>query len=80
VVTVYPNPADQWITINVEPRQPALFTIELISQAGQLVYSENIKQNQPFTHRVDVSKFVQGVYLLRVSSDGEWVTVKVIIQ
>ncbi|MDY0201970.1 MAG: T9SS type A sorting domain-containing protein, partial [Tenuifilaceae bacterium] len=80
VVTVYPNPADQWITINVEPRQPALFTVELISQAGQVVYSKNITQNQPFTHRVDVNKFTPGVYLLRVSSGGEWVTVKVVIQ
>ncbi|MFA5649229.1 MAG: T9SS type A sorting domain-containing protein [Bacteroidales bacterium] len=80
VVTVYPNPADQWITINIEPKLPALFTIELISQAGQVVYSKNITQNQPFTHRVDVNKFTPGVYLLRVSSGGEWVTVKVVIQ
>jgi len=80
VVTVFPNPADQWITVRVEPRSPAKFVIELISPSGQRVYSHNLEQNQQFDHRIDVNSFASGVYILRVSSGGKWITVRLVIQ
>ena len=80
VVTVFPNPADQWITVRVEPRSPAKFVIELISPSGQRVYSHSLEQNQQFDHRIDVNSFASGVYILRVSSGGKWITVRLVIQ
>ncbi|MDD3568480.1 MAG: T9SS type A sorting domain-containing protein, partial [Bacteroidales bacterium] len=80
VVTVFPNPSDQWITVRVEPRSPAKFVIELISPSGQRVYSHSIEQNQQFDHRIDVNSFASGVYILRVSSGGKWITVRLVIQ
>ena len=79
IVTVFPNPADQWITVNIEPKQPALFAIELVSPSGQKVYSHTMEQDQSFTHRIDVTHYAPGVYILRVSSGGEWITVKLVL-
>lgn len=80
VVTVFPNPADQWITVRVEPQTPAKYVIELISPSGQRVYSYSTEQAQQFDHRIDVNNFASGVYILRVSSGGGWITVRLVIQ
>lgn len=80
VVSVFPNPADQWITVNIEAKVLAKFRIELISPSGQKVYSHTTEQNQSFTHRIDVTQFASGVYILRVLSGEEWIIVRLVIQ
>ncbi|MDX9848572.1 MAG: T9SS type A sorting domain-containing protein [Tenuifilaceae bacterium] len=80
VVSVFPNPANSYISVEIQPQKPATFAIELISPSGQRVYSKSLTKDQPFTHQVDVSGFTAGLYLLRVSSGGLWISVKLVIQ
>ncbi len=80
VVSVFPNPADQWISVSVEAEVRAKFIIELVSPSGQKVYSHTTEQNQSFTHRIDVTPFASGVYIIRVLSGDEWITVRLAIQ
>ncbi len=80
VVSVFPNPANSFISVDIQPQKPANFVVELISPSGQRVYSKSLSKDQPFTHQVDVSGFTPGMYLLRVSSGGQWISVKLVIQ
>jgi hypothetical protein len=73
-VRVYPNPADDWITIESEALQSAtLFTL-----TGQQLLHEPIQSGSA---RLNVSALVPGLYLLQLrSADGSTLTRKLEIK
>ncbi|MCA1762672.1 MAG: T9SS type A sorting domain-containing protein [Flavobacteriales bacterium] len=63
-VNVYPNPAQSFVSIDTDAR---ISELEVFNITGQLVIREvNIPK------RFDVSQLNQGVYLLRVKVDEQW--------
>jgi endonuclease I len=74
-VAVYPNPSNNQ-KINIET-EISLDTIELINLNGQLVQKINKPQFTNNTYSLD--NLPQGFYLLRLSSENQSVTKKVII-
>jgi hypothetical protein len=79
VVSVYPNPASQWISVDVETVKPTDITIELIAPNGVRV--ERIKElsNGMLNQKIDISQFSPGIYLLRVIDGSKYITLKVAI-
>ena len=67
---IYPNPASNSISINVQPRL-TLQTVELFDAKGRLVLSENHSE-------VDVSALGSGMYLVKVHADRRIYTSKLI--
>jgi hypothetical protein len=80
IVSVFPNPVKDRLTVEIQPRIPGEFNIELLSPLGQRVYQRKRYSDQIFTHEIDVSSFPPGMHILRVAIDGKWVMVKVIIE
>jgi len=69
-VKVYPNPANDNITIETNLNTEQRF--EIINMVGQTVYANNIRK----IAIVNTSAFANGVYILKLSSDKETVVKK----
>lgn len=71
---VYPNPANEIITINGEIQGAR---IELVNILGQTIYQERATNG---TETFGISSFADGTYFVRISTDTEQVTKKLVIQ
>lgn len=73
-ISVYPNPADNWLRIELPTDAPAKYQLTQIS--GQQVVSGIIQT----TSTIDTSNLPSGVYLLEVSTDQGRAVNRVVIQ
>ncbi|MDD2550326.1 MAG: T9SS type A sorting domain-containing protein [Bacteroidales bacterium] len=78
-IKVYPNPVRDILTVEVDAIENNKFNVEVISPIGQKVHHEIIDTYQKSTAEINVQHYSPGIYLLRVSSQGKWITLKVII-
>ncbi|MFH0756168.1 MAG: T9SS type A sorting domain-containing protein [Bacteroidota bacterium] len=72
-ISIYPNPANDLLTIETEKSGP--HSIEITSLNGQLVYSATMEGD---THRIDMTPFSKGAYIIRIMSEETVTTRKVI--
>lgn len=79
-LSVYPNPSDGNMTINLEPNQNALLEKILVFDInGKLVYSENIN-NQSSTYDIKIGTIETGSYMLQLFFTNRVVNKKLIIK
>ncbi len=71
---VYPNPASNSISIEVEKDYTDL-TIEIIDETGRGVYSRNNLENP-----ISLDNFVTGIYFVRLQIDGNVTTKKIVVE
>ncbi len=72
VLTVYPNPANDYIQI--EKNNSESCTIELMDVTGKIIKRELINE---MNHRIVTNELSNGIYLLRLSMNGEAFTRRV---
>jgi len=77
VVRIYPNPATNIITINIENSINDASTLYIYNALGDLVKIENIKQNQP---QFNIADLCNGIYMVIVKSQEFTVNQKLLIQ
>ena len=63
--TLYPNPANNFITINMEASNKAI-AVKVYSVAGSVVFSEKINNNAASQITVNTSEFNKGIYAVEV--------------
>lgn len=68
VAKVYPNPTSGMVVINLDG-QTGSSTIKIFNLDGSLLYSEQIYN--PGIHRVNLSGYEIGTYLLQVDNDSQ---------
>jgi hypothetical protein len=68
LIQLYPNPASDIITLNIDNTNNADMTLNIYNAIGSLVKSEMLKQNQQHINIGDLSK---GIYMLEIKSK-EW--------
>jgi hypothetical protein len=73
---VYPNPTSGFVTIQ-NKNNTNLKNVEIYNSAGQLIQKFNLNNNTK-NASLDMSQLVNGTYVLKVVSDTESNTVKVI--
>jgi hypothetical protein len=72
-VTIYPNPVKNSLTLKFENTD--IQNINIIDSTGKVVFSKN--NFDVNSENVNVSNFVQGVYLLKYQQkDGVWGSIK----
>ena len=64
-ISIYPNPS--YGHLNIETLASGWYTIEIVSQSGQLIYSDRIEGPR---HQVDLSNLQKGIYIIRLRSDN----------
>jgi len=73
IVKIYPNPANDLLTI--ETGQPGQHFIEITSLNGQLLYNDRMEGP---THQIDLSSFQKGLYFITIKSRDYVRTEKII--
>jgi len=72
-IGLHPNPVNDYLNLNLNMREPAQTSIEIMNTLGQVVYSEGQTNLQSGANRFefDVSGFANGLYFLVVrAGDG----------
>lgn len=78
---IYPNPNAGKFVFTAADQHCASMTIELVTVEGQVILSDkhsNVQGN--FTQEIDLNDFANGVYILRVTTDGAVYTNRVVKQ
>lgn len=73
-LVIFPNPATDFIYIEMPDYSGQISLLEIYSSDGILISSEKIKDKTS----VNVKGFNSGIYYLRISSDNEMITKKII--
>jgi pectin methylesterase-like acyl-CoA thioesterase len=82
-IQVYPIPASDLLNVQFTLRKGVQYRLELYDLRGVLVQSLDkgyAADNTVYTHAFDVSRLSAGIYVLRVTTNSEIITKKVVIQ
>ena len=80
-MTIYPNPNAGQFTFTALDQDSKEMTIEIVTVEGQVMMSDkhyNVQGN--FTQEINLNDFANGVYIMRVTTDGSVYTNRVIKQ
>jgi hypothetical protein len=79
IFNVYPNPTNGLITIDLTNMEnPGPLQIEIFSMQNQKLYVQRLASSQ--THTISLSDTPNGIYLLRMRSNGQVASVKIVKQ
>ncbi|MEL6844049.1 MAG: YHYH protein [Bacteroidota bacterium] len=77
-ITVFPNPASDLLAIQINDLVSEDFTVELLDINGRLVRKTTIKRGSTIAY-FDTESIYSGAYLVRISSQNQSVSKKVIV-
>ncbi|MGB4848388.1 MAG: T9SS type A sorting domain-containing protein, partial [Saprospiraceae bacterium] len=80
-VLLYPNPTHGELFIRANNRESGPIDLQLFDLRGQLLYSTKLEENEinDGTLRMDIRGWAKGMYLLKLSADGQTEMLKVIL-
>lgn len=69
-ISVYPNPAEDWVNLSIKESKEKKYTIEIYNINGKLIYVENINCDSGgnLQKTIDISSFQKGVYIMKATS------------
>lgn len=78
-IKIDPNPASDVIVISglIHGNN---YKLSILNSLGMLIFNKNIENDTNQKFRLDISGLVDGVYYLRLESDGKLCSIKVIVQ
>ena len=79
-LSVFPNPTNGIVTLQIETEQAAKANIQIISMRGEVIYERQNINTLGFNEQFDLSKYAKGIYYLRLISDEESVVKKIILR
>ena len=71
----YPNPADDFINLNIIPENHEHISIEIINTNGQLLLKTEFTDN---SKKIDISGYSKGIYLIKIISNNSVKTDRII--
>ncbi|MBT7994768.1 MAG: PKD domain-containing protein [Bacteroidetes bacterium] len=77
---VYPIPADQILTIEINKPSSTKYTINILSAVGQIVYTDVFSDYPYMSKKVYVNQFAKGMYFVQLQSADEIITKQIIIK
>lgn len=66
--SIYPNPAKDVLYVSPKTQLPENTLITVIDMQGRVIIEDKISQNNNAVVRLDVSRFSQGVYLVKINN------------
>ena len=73
-VKVYPNPFNAKVSIEIPQSQNN--TLQIVSSVGQILYTENVST----VTTLDLTRFDNGMYLIRIVTDNGTVITKTLVK
>ncbi len=68
LLKIYPNPASEFVTVDISQLAGNEIVMELVDNSGKKVFSEKLVKNEKGTASVDLNKIEKGVYFIRIRS------------
>jgi len=68
LVSAYPNPAKDYLTLNISDSNPSVFSFQLYGMDGRILLNEKITESLTI---IPVSNFVTATYFLKVTRDSQ---------
>lgn len=78
-IRIYPNPANDVIVIS-GLKQGSNYELSIFNSLGTLVVNKMIENDTNLKVRLDISGLLDGIYYLRLESNGKLFSIKVIVQ
>lgn len=66
-ITLYPNPAPQWIQIKFYHQPEGTYTLKLLNTEGKLMMAKSIFHKISATHRIPLNNLASGMYYLELT-------------
>ena len=77
-LSIFPNPASNNLSLNVELNDFENMTIEMTDMYGKLVYTESV-QGTYYRNNIDVSNLANGIYQVRIIAGENIITSNVVV-
>jgi hypothetical protein len=77
-ISIYPNPVDDYLFVKILEEGNGEATIELYDSQGRQIQSHIDKY--PGTHTLEMSELKAGIYMVRISLDGKYLSSRRIIK
>ena len=78
-VGVYPNPTHGVVTLNINNETATEFVVNIYNVTGALVSSTTFALNGGvLNENIDLSSYVNGIYMIRISTGNDVITKKII--
>ncbi len=78
--TVSPNPTPNSVLVNLELDHAAEISVQVLNSLGQSLETINAGKVNSLNQPIDLSRFAEGTYFLRISVDGETAIRRVVLQ
>jgi uncharacterized repeat protein (TIGR01451 family) len=69
-INVFPNPANDYVDINLRPVAGEQVTIKIANQLGRELFSETLESAPISSHRIDLGNIRDGIYLVMIFSES----------
>jgi len=79
-ITLTPNPTNGMFTLTVSGMKNSVASISISDLAGKEVYSDNGTSANILTKEIDLSGFPKGIYFVKVRTDQQTATKKLVLQ
>ena len=80
-VSVYPNPANGYVNVDVKANKQVTYRIDLLDLSGRIIKESDETAAPGINHsRLDISNLQSGLYLLRISSRNGYYVQKLVVQ
>lgn len=79
-LTVYPNPSDGHVYINIDLTTKENGQLEITDLMGKKVFEHSFSQLSSESLEADLSEFKKGIYFVNLRTDNDIITKKLIIQ
>src|SRR5690606_37136120 len=81
VLSVYPNPANDFINIALHAEMPNNVMVNIIDAAGRVVMSQNINTTQGISEsRISTAQLNAGIYTVQLSGEGFVASSRVVVR
>jgi hypothetical protein len=78
---VFPNPNNGIFTLELKTIRPENLSISIITSSGETVYTRNnLAVSGMATEKIDISRLIQGTYILQLSNGSGTLMRKIVIQ
>ncbi len=78
-VGIYPNPTNGVTTLNIKDETATEFVVNIYNVTGALVSSSTFALNGgELNENIDLSSYVNGIYMIRISTGNDVITKKII--
>ena len=79
-MNIYPNPNKGMFTLAIKHPGKVSGRLTIINNIGEIVYSEELKFNGKIEKNLDLKYLSKGFYIIRIQTDMELITGKMVIQ